>query len=99
MSGNFEQARDFFMRGVAQYEAADFAGAERAFAAALALVPGRASTLTNLGAVRLKLGRAAEAAALLDEALAQEPRNAEALRHRAAALAELGRLEIGRAHV
>lgn len=93
MGGNFERARDFFMRGVAHYEAGDFAAAEREFAAALALVPGRASALTNLGAVRLKLGRPAEAAALLEEALAQEPGNAEALRQRAAALAELGQLE------
>lgn len=33
------------------------------------------STLTNLGAARLKLGRTAEAAALLEEALALEPGN------------------------
>lgn len=93
MGSNFEQARGFFMRGVAHYEAGEFTAAEREFAAALALVPGRPSTLTNLGAVRLKLGRAAEAAALLEEALALEPGNAEALRHRAAALAELGQLQ------
>ncbi|HKB54729.1 MAG TPA: methyltransferase [Ramlibacter sp.] len=90
MSSTFEQAREFFLRGVGHYEAGELAQAERAFAAALALVPGRVSTLTNLGAVRLKLGRAEEAAALLEEALAQEPSNTEALRHRAAALAELG---------
>ena len=99
MGGNFEQARDFFMRGVAHYQAGEFVAAEREFAAALALVPGRASALTNLGAVRLKLGRAAEAAALLDEALTQEPGNAEALRHRAAALAELGQLEAALASI
>ena len=99
MDGNFEQARDFFMRGVAHYQAGDFVAAEREFAAALALVPGRASALTNLGAVRLKLGRPAEAAALLDEALAQEPGNAEALRHRAAALAQLGQLEAALASI
>lgn len=99
MDGNFEQARDFFMRGVAHYQAGEFTAAEREFAAALALVPGRTSALTNLGAVRLKLGRPAEAVALLDEALAQEPGNAEALRHRAAALAELGRLEAALASI
>ena len=90
MSSTFEQARDFFLRGVGHYETGELAQAEREFAAALALVPGRVSTLTNLGAVRLKLGRAEEAAALFDEALALEPSNVEALRHRAAALAELG---------
>lgn len=91
MSGNFEQARAFFLRGVAHYEEGRFAEAERDFAASLALLPGRASTLTNLGAVRLKLGRIDEAAALLQEALRHEPDNAEALRHMAAVLAEQGR--------
>jgi predicted TPR repeat methyltransferase len=90
MSGNFEQARDFFLRGVAHYEGGRFAEAERDFAASLALLPGRASTLTNLGAVRLKLGKIDEAAALLQEALLREPDNAEALRHMAAVLAEQG---------
>lgn len=90
MSGNFEQAKAFFQQGIAHYEAMRFREAERDFAAALALVPGRASTLTNLGAARLKLGKFQEAADLLEEALAQEPDNVEALGHRAAALAELG---------
>ncbi|WP_158290293.1 tetratricopeptide repeat protein [Ramlibacter sp. WS9] len=90
MSGTFEQARDFFIEGVAHYQAGRLTDAERSFAASLALVPGRASTLTNLGAVRLKLGKVQEAADLLEEALKQEPDNAEALGHRATALAELG---------
>lgn len=91
MAGTFEQARDFFLQGIAHYQAGDFAQAERTLAASLSLWPGRPSTLTNLGATRLKLGRAEEALALLDEALGQEPGNAEALGHRAAALGELGR--------
>jgi predicted TPR repeat methyltransferase len=90
MNGNFEQARDFFQRGIVHYEAGRFEQAERDFAASLALVPGRVSTLTNLGAARLKLGRLQDAADLLQEALAQEPANVEALGHRATALAELG---------
>jgi predicted TPR repeat methyltransferase len=89
MSGNFDQAREFFQHGIAHYEAGRFAQAERDFAASLALLPGRASTLTNLGATRLKLGKFQEAADLLEEALAQEPANVEALGHRATALAEL----------
>jgi predicted TPR repeat methyltransferase len=90
MSGNFEQARDFFQQGITHYEAGRFAAAERDFSASLALLPGRVSTLTNLGAAVLKLGRFQQAADLLEEALQQEPGNVEALSHRAAALAELG---------
>lgn len=91
MDVNFEQAKAFFLEGVRDCEAGRFDAAERRFAASLALLPGRPSTLTNLGAVRLKLGRAEDALAVLDEALSQEPDNVEALGHRATALAELGR--------
>lgn len=90
MSANFEQAKEFFMQGLGHYQAGRFPQAERDFAASLALMPGRASTLTNLGATLLKLGRVQEAAGLLQEALQQEPDNLEALGHCAAALAELG---------
>lgn len=91
MSGTFEQARDFFLRGLAHYQAGEFEAADRQFGASLSLLPGRASTLTNLGATRLKLGEPAQAVELLEQALAQEPDNAEAWGHCAAALAELGR--------
>jgi predicted TPR repeat methyltransferase len=91
MSSNFEQAREFFQRGISHYEAGRYAQAEREFAASLSLMPGRASTLTNLGATHLKLGRFQQAADLLGEALAQEPDNVEALAHRGTALAELAR--------
>lgn len=90
MNGTFEQARDFFLEGLAHYQAGRFPQAETSLAASLALLPGRPSTLTNLGATRLKLGRPQEALELLEEALAQEPGNLEALGHRAASLAELG---------
>jgi len=93
MDAILEQARALFLDGIAHYEAGRLEQAERQFAGALALVPGRPSVLTNLGAVRLKLGRAADAVALLQEALAREPDNAEALAHCATALAELGRLQ------
>ena len=92
MAVDFEQARAFFLDGVAHYEAGRLPQAERSFAAALSLAPGRPSVLSNLGAVRLKLGRAEEALALLQEALAQEPGNAETLGHCGVALAELGRI-------
>jgi predicted TPR repeat methyltransferase len=91
MDSHFEQARTLFLEGVAHYGAGRLPQAEQKFAAALSLAPGRPSVLTNLGAVRLKLGRADEALALLQEALAQEPDNVEALGHCGTALAELGR--------
>jgi predicted TPR repeat methyltransferase len=90
MSTSFEQARDFFLQGNQHYQAGRFEQAERDFEASLALLPGRPSTLTNLGAARLKLGRANDALQVLDEALQQEPDNVEALGLRATALAELG---------
>jgi predicted TPR repeat methyltransferase len=90
MDSPFEQARRFFLDGVAHYQAGRLAQAEQQFAAAQALAPGRPSVLTNLGAVRLKLGRPEDALPVLQEALAQEPDNGEALGHCAAAHAELG---------
>ena len=70
MDSSFDRARDLFLDGVAHYGAGRLQAADTAFTAALALVPGRASVLTNLGAVRLKLGRAQEAVELLQQALA-----------------------------
>ncbi|MCG2591648.1 methyltransferase domain-containing protein [Ramlibacter sp. XY19] len=90
MDTALDQARRFFQDGVAHYQAGRLEQAERQFVAALALAPGRPSVLTNLGAVRLKLGRPADALAVLQEAVEREPGNAEALGHCAAAHAELG---------
>jgi predicted TPR repeat methyltransferase len=86
-----EQARELFFAGVAEYEAGRYADAERRFLAALGLAPGRPSVLVNLAATQLKLGRAAEALEALDEAAAAEAPGADALHHRATALAMLGR--------
>jgi predicted TPR repeat methyltransferase len=91
MNTTFEQAKAFFLSGLAHYEAGRMEAADRDFSASLSLVPGRPSTLTNLGATRLQLGRADEALVLLQEALNQEPTNPETLGHAATALAELGR--------
>ncbi len=91
MSESFERARGLFADGVRLHEAGGFAEAERQFEASLALLPGRSSTLANLGATRLKLGKAHEALQVLDQALAQEPDAVDALQHRALALGMLGR--------
>lgn len=91
MSTSFEAARAHFLQGVALFEAGDAAAAETALLASLALLPGRPSTLVNLGAVRLQLGRADEALAALDAALAADETAADAWCHRALACSELGR--------
>jgi tetratricopeptide (TPR) repeat protein len=99
MSSNFDQAGEFFMQGLAHFQAGRYADAERDYAASLALLPGRGSTLTNLGATRLILGRPDAALEALDQAVAVEPDNEQALGHRATALAELGRSEAAMACV
>jgi predicted TPR repeat methyltransferase len=85
------QAKEFFMAGLAHYQAGRFEAADRQFSAALALAPGRVSILTNLGVTRMKLAKFQEAVDLLGEALQQDPCNVEAWGHRATALAELGK--------
>ena len=87
----FEAARTHFLQGVALFEAGDAAGAEVALRASLALLPGRPSTLVNLGAVLLRLGRAPEALQVLDETLAADATQSDAWCHRALACSELGR--------
>ncbi len=91
MNGTFEQAKDYFLKGLEQAQSGQLAQAESSFGIALALVPGRPSTLTNLGAVKLKLGKLREALELLQQAVQQQPGNLEALGHASNALAELGR--------
>ena len=91
MSDTFGQARQHFLDGLAQFEAGRIEQAEAHFEAALALVPGRVSTLVNLGATRIRLGRPDAALPLLAQALAAEPDDADAWMHRGIALAELGR--------
>jgi predicted TPR repeat methyltransferase len=89
---DFQAARQHFERGLALHGEGRLNEAEASYREALARLPGRPSTLTNLGALLLQQGRAAEALPLLDEALAAQPgANPEAASHRALALAELGR--------
>lgn len=88
-----QQARTHFVQGLAHVDAHRLADAERSFAAALELAPGRPSVLTNLGVVRVRLGRCAEAIAPLEQASAAEQGNVDAWGYLGSARAELGQLE------
>lgn len=86
----FESAKRQFFEGLAALQAGRFEEAEQAFLASLEAVPGRVSTLLNLGTTRLKLHRPVEAIAAADAVLAAEPGDVDALAIRAMALARLG---------
>ncbi|MBL0726335.1 class I SAM-dependent methyltransferase [Piscinibacter sp. HJYY11] len=88
-SAAFEQAKTAFFDGLAHLQAGRVAEAERAFETSLQHVPGRVSTLINLAATRVALGRPAEAIACADQVLAVEPGNADALLHRRNGLGKL----------
>lgn len=90
----FEQAKLQFTTGLACFEAGQYPAAHEHFEAALALLPGRVSTLVNLAATRLKLARPQAALDAADQVLAAEPDNTDAWLHRANALLELGRSEL-----
>lgn len=87
----FERAKAAFLEGLQALQAGRDAAAEAAFVQSLALLPGRPSTLMNLGVARLRQGRADTALQALDEALAADPRLADAWGHRGVALAALAR--------
>ena len=87
----FETAKQHFVKGISHYEAAEYTQAQLSFEASLALMPGRVSTLANLGATLVKLGQGEAALLRLDEALALDASAVDALSHRGLALAELGR--------
>lgn len=92
-SARFEQARQLFMAGVQHHEAGRYAQAESCLVASLQALPGRASTLANLGAARLALGRPEQALEDLDASLAAEPSDAQTWCHRARACAALRRTD------
>lgn len=93
MAESFERAKILFFEGVAHFEAGRFDGAEGSFRASLAQVPGRDSTLGNLGATLVKLGKAGEALGALEQAVAIEPGDLDARSYQGIALADLGRHE------
>ncbi|MEI8265336.1 MAG: tetratricopeptide repeat protein [Betaproteobacteria bacterium] len=85
----FERARNQFVAGIAAFESGQLAEAESLFLASLQALPGRPSTLVNLAATRLNLGRPAEAVEPLRTALAAQPDDAQAWHHLGVALLEL----------
>lgn len=72
------QAREHFLAGIADFEAGRLEPACAAFEAALALAPGRASVLANLGVTLFKLKRWSEAVPRLREAVAADPSQTDA---------------------
>lgn len=93
MTTTFERAKQFFLQGLQDFAAGQLQEAERAFEASLALLPGRASTLVNLGATKLALSKPLEAISALDQALASTPGDVDAWCHRCEALARLTRYD------
>ena len=91
MTANLEKAKDLFLEGLDHFGAGRLADAEDRFVSSLALVPGRVSTLINLGATRVRLDKAQEALDPLTQVLALEPDNVDAWFHRGAALGALAR--------
>lgn len=87
----FDTASRAFEAGLAAQQAGRLGEAEARYRASLAALPGRPSTLSNLGATLLALGRAAEALALLQQACDAAPTHAEAWAHRGEALLALAR--------
>jgi len=92
-AATFERAKALFIEGAAHAEAGDAAAAEACFEASLALLPDRASTLVNLGTVRLALGRPEPALAALEQAIALDASQPDAWCQRGLALARLHRLD------
>lgn len=92
MNDTLNQARACFLDGLAAFESGRLEDAARHFDAALALAPGRASVLLNLGITRLRLGQADLAVGPLEQVTALEPQDPAAWYHLASACATVGRL-------
>ena len=78
MHSEFDQARQLFQEGITHFEAGRLEDAEAKFLASLDCMPERVSTLTNLAATRLALGRPADALPLLERALSHAPQDTQA---------------------
>jgi Flp pilus assembly protein TadD len=67
---DFETAKQFFLQGLELLEANDLSAAEAMFTRSLEILPERVSTLNNLSAVKIKLGKFTEAEAIARKAVA-----------------------------
>lgn len=74
---DLDRARALFFEGITCFEDDQFEKARDRFEAALALAPGRASVLGNLGVTQMKLGQWSQAADALERSLASDPTHAE----------------------
>lgn len=71
------EARTHFLEGISHFEAGRLDPARAAFEASLALAPGRASVLANLGVTLFRLARWKEAVPRLRDAVAADPAQTE----------------------
>ena len=92
-SDAFEQARRLFMQGLAFLESGRAAQAEECFLSSLELQPDRVSTLINLAASRLDLGRPQDALPVVEQVIGIEPENLDAWFHRGTAFGLVDRNE------
>lgn len=90
---NFESARQFFSEGLQLLEANSLQAAENMFARSLELLPDRVSTLNNLSAVKLKLGKTTEAEQFARKAIGVDDQSPEAWSNLGIALMALERPE------
>ena len=74
-SDKFEQAKNYFFLGLENFEKGIYLDAEKNFFLALNLLPERLSTLTNLSAVLIKLGRLEKAHEILSRGINLYPTN------------------------
>ncbi|MDB6059450.1 MAG: hypothetical protein JWO95_3294 [Verrucomicrobiales bacterium] len=75
---DFETAKQFFLQGLQSVEANDLASAEAMFTRSLEILPERVSTLNNLSAVKIKLGKFSEAETFARKAISIEADSPEA---------------------
>ena len=74
-SDKFEQAKNYFLIGLENFEKGTYLEAEKFLFLALDLLPERLSTLTNLSAVLIKLGKLEKAHEILSKGINLYPTN------------------------